>query len=392
MAKSDFCAEKPKLPVGCSDAVQGVLDLAGCIPVVGDAAHDAICKAVGNIGNVLLRTMPALIPLMGQLSEQLENQKPPKHAVKKAEQMKAFSCPIKGKVKTGAKKANGASSRGKRIKQAKREQKAACTNGKCFTGDTLVLTKSGFCPIKQIQKGDDLYSRDEYTKKIGFQKVEEVFQTEAHTIYKIRLQGGQEIHTTAYHPFFIEGKGWVNAIRLREGDWMDTMEKAEPITGITKTRQEEPVAVYNLQVAQWSSYFVTKQQIYVHNSEGEHAEKQYRVSEKRKKHILEGESADDPGHGPNRGFERSAFPDSMTDDEAIATVEDVANSPNAAWVRRTGPGEKQVHIGGPAPGEPKFTKSGAPVRYNVTEERNGLKMLVAVEPDGEGIITGFPTG
>ena len=333
MAASDFHADKPKSPIGCSDVIQGVLDLAGCIPVVGDAAKDTICKAVGNLGNAILITMPALFPMIGMFSELLEqfqNQRPQKNAVNKAKQMKAFSCPIKGKVKTGAKKANGVSSRGKRIKQAKREQKAACTNGKCFTGDTLVLTKSGYCPIKQVQKGDDLYSRDEHTGETGFQKVEEVFQTEAHTIYKIRLQGGQEIHTTAYHPFFIEGKGWVNAIRLQEGDWMDTMEKAEPITGITKTRQEEPVAVYNLQVAQWASYFVTKQQIYVHNSEGEHAEKQYRVSEKRKKHILEGESADDPGHGPNRGFERSAFPDSMTDDEAIATVEDVANSPNAA--------------------------------------------------------------
>lgn len=398
MAKSDLCAEKQDLPIGCSDVIQGVIDVAGCIPVVGDAAQAAVCKTVAGVGNVLLRTMSGLVPMMCQLPDLLEklkgllkkeNPKTPKRAVKKTKHMKAFSSTMKGKVKTGAKKAKGGSNSKKKIKREKTAQKAACVNGKCFTGDTLVLTKSGLCPIKQIQKGDDIYSRNEHTGETGYRKVEDVFQTEAHTIYRIWLNGEQEVKTTAYHPFFVKDRGWVTAIKLRKDDLIETMEGDVPVTDITKVRQEEPVIVYNFHVEEWSSYFVTEYKIYVHNNEEEHGEKQHRVSEERREHILVGKPPDDPGHGPNRGYTRSAFPDSMTDDESIAAIEDVANSRNSTWTRQTGPKEKKSNVGGPASGEPTHTKSGLPVRYKVEGESHGQKIWVIVEPDGEGIVTGF---
>ncbi len=398
MAKSDLCAEKQDLPIGCSDVIQGVIDVAGCIPVVGDAAQAAVCKTVAGAGNVLLRTMSGLVPMMCQLPEMLEklkglmekeNPKMPKRAVKKTKHMKAFSSTMKGKVKTGAKKAKGGSSSKKKIKREKTTQKAACVNGKCFTGDTLVLTKFGLCPIKQIQKGDDIYSRNEHTGETGYRKVEDVFQTEAHTIYRIWLNGEQEVKTTAYHPFFVKNRGWVTAIKLRKDDLIETMEGDVPITGITKVRQEEPVIVYNFHVEEWSSYFVTEYKIYVHNSEGEHAEKPYRVSETRREHILVGNPPKDPGHGPNRGYTRGAFPDSMTDDEAIAAIEDVANNPNLMWKRQSKDGNVTAFRGGPNPNEPAFTISGRSSRYQIEGESHGQYIRVIVEPGGEGIITGF---
>ena len=79
---------------------------------------------------------------------------------------------------------------------------------------------------------------------------------------------------------------------------------------------DEPVDVYNFHVEDYHTYFVGESAVWVHNSE-------CKVSTSRRDHILEGEGPNDPGHGPNRGFGNSAFPDTWTDDYAIKAVEDV---------------------------------------------------------------------
>ena len=133
-------------------------------------------------------------------------------------------------------------------------------------------------------------------------------------------------------------------------------------------------------------YFVGESAVWVHNSE-------CKVSTSRRDHILEGEGPNDPGHGPNRGFGNSAFPDTWTDDYAIKAVEDVANSPNSTWRQSTGPGggrNAPVTIGGPDANAPLTTRNGRPVRFIVEGRNHGLDVRVIVEPGGEGIVTGFP--
>ena len=113
----------------------------------------------------------------------------------------------------------------------------------------------------------------------------------------------------------------------------------------------------------------------------------------RRRHILEGEGPDDPGHGPNRGFGNSAFPDTWSDDNAIKAVEDVANSPKSIWQQATGPGSGRnapKTIGGPDPNAPLTTRNGRPVRFTVEGQNHSLDIRVIVEPGGEGIVTGFP--
>lgn len=107
----------------------------------------------------------------------------------------------------------------------------------------------------------------------------------------------------------------------------------------------------------------------------------------------EGEGPDDPGHGPNRGFGNSAFPDTWSDDNAIKAVEDVANSPKSIWQQSTGPGSGRnapKTIGGPDPNAPLTTRNGRPVRFTVEGQNHSLDIRVIVEPGGEGIVTGFP--
>ncbi len=277
MIKSDLYTENNMSPVSCSDVIQVVLDVAGSIPVVGDAAQAAVGEAVGKAGNAVLRAMPVLVPLMANLPDifqKLKDSMPkgenpaPKRAVATVKAAKVCSGMSKGKVQTGAKKSKSGGT--KDLNREKTNGKAVCVNGKCFTGDTLVLTKSGLRPIKEICKGDDIYSRNEETGETGFQKVKEVFVTEAHTIYHIWLDGKEEVKTTAYHSFFVKDRGWVTAIQLREADLLETAEGTAGITGVTKVRHDKPVDVYNFHVDEWNSFFVSKVLIYVHNKEEEH--------------------------------------------------------------------------------------------------------------------------
>ena len=124
-----------------------------------------------------------------------------------------------------------------------------------------------------------------------------------------------------------------------------------------------------------------------------HEESDYHVSDVRKRHILEGEDPiKDPGHGPNRGFTKNAFPDTWTDEQVISAIERVANSKNSTWKQSTGSGymTAPITIGGPDPAAPCKTNVGSNVRFKVEGRDHSLNITVIVEPSGEGIITGYP--
>lgn len=98
-----------------------------------------------------------------------------------------------------------------------------------------------------------------------------------------------------------------------------------------------------------------------------------------RKHILDG---DETGGGHRHGTGKpgkSEFPKDWSDAKILHEISDVATDPNSKWTQQTG-----------SPGA-KFTKSGKPVRWKVEGTRDGVDITVIVEPDGRGIITGFPT-
>ncbi len=265
-----------------SEAVYAVLDVAGFIPVAGavaDIANTALYIHEGDVGNAIMCGIAA-IPGIGDLASLARKSynafKTSKtgikviNALKKYEGVEKILSSLRGKMKTGAKGLNklaeGFESLFDRIKNLLKH--ICIKKGRCFTGDTLVPTKHGYTAIKEIQKGDGILSRDEKTGKTGFKEVEDVFIRTVHTIYHVWLDGKEEIKTTAYHPVYVQGQGWVTAINLREGDTLETMEGTACITKIVKERHEEPVTVYNLAVKDWVSYFVGNLRVYVHNGNG----------------------------------------------------------------------------------------------------------------------------
>ncbi len=258
-----------------SDVIHGVLDVAGFIPGVGavaDLANAGLYAAEGNwleAASSLASAIPGIgdtIALAKKTGKVLKGLKGTK-ALDKAKDMKSMFSALRGKAKTGASKAKnkGMKNRKEAFDNVELEHKEKCVNGRCFTGDTLVCTRDGYKPIKKIQKGDEVYSRNAETGETGFKEVEEVFCTTTHTIYHLWINGKEDIKTTAYHPVYIEGQGWVTAINLREGDAIETVDGIACITKIVKERHEEPVPVYNFHVKDWASYFVGKVRSYVHN-------------------------------------------------------------------------------------------------------------------------------
>ena len=157
-----------------SEAVHAVLDVAGFIPVVGavaDIANTALYIHEGDAGNAIMCGIAA-IPGIGDLASLARKSynafKTSKtgikvmNALKKYKGVEKILSSLRGKMKTGARGLSKLSEGfGKLFDRIKNLLKGGCMDGRCFTGDTLVLTKHGYTAIKEIQKGDEILSRDE---------------------------------------------------------------------------------------------------------------------------------------------------------------------------------------------------------------------------------------
>lgn len=140
----------------------------------------------------------------------------------------------------------------------------------CFAAGTPLLTPYGSQPVESFKPGDLLLSRDEGTPEgpVEIKAVEEVF-VRTGRVLNLHI-GGQVIRTTPEHPFWVRGKGWVEAGGLVAGDalvgydgqWVTVEEVYD--TGEYET-------VYNLRVADFHTYFVGCDQwgfsVWAHNAD-----------------------------------------------------------------------------------------------------------------------------
>ena len=80
--------------------------------------------------------------------------------------------------------------------------------GKSFTGDTLVLTATGYRPIREIEAGDKVAAMDELTGRVVWRKVLETYQRVAPGTLTLTVEDAdgniEELTTTPEHPFHVE--------------------------------------------------------------------------------------------------------------------------------------------------------------------------------------------
>ena len=138
---------------------------------------------------------------------------------------------------------------------------------KCFVAGTMISTVSGLTAIENIRAGDIVLSADEKTGERGFKKVVETYVRETMKLVHL-IVNGEEIVTTEGHPFYVRELGFVVASELSEGDVLTDSDGNEmPIESVRTEITASPVTVYNFQVEEYHTYFVSDTGILVHNAD-----------------------------------------------------------------------------------------------------------------------------
>ena len=143
-------------------------------------------------------------------------------------------------------------------------------SSQCFTGETLVSTENGFVQISEINVGDYVWTENVETGEKELKQVLQVYVNETDTLVHLSItdENGSEttINTTENHPFYTEGKGWVTASKLEIGDILHTKDgKIQVVKEVSLEKLEAPVKVYNLEVDEQHTYFVSRVGVLVHN-------------------------------------------------------------------------------------------------------------------------------
>jgi hypothetical protein len=115
--------------------------------------------------------------------------------------------------------------------------------------------------------GDRVLSFNFETGEAEYKEVTEVFVNETYELLAFTV-GGEIIDTTAGHPFYVEGRGFVEAGELRVGDVLVSDDgELLPLDDIGIVRLDEPIKVYNLLVEGNHNYFVAYVGVLVHNAD-----------------------------------------------------------------------------------------------------------------------------
>ena len=131
----------------------------------------------------------------------------------------------------------------------------------CFVPGTKVWTVTGTVPIETIHMGDWVLAQNVDTGELAYKPV--AATTLGPPVSLIEIHAGPEtIRCTLGHLFWISGTGWRMAKELKTGDRLHTTKGALAIDSVEKTGES---ACHNLIVPEFNTYFVTDQQVLVHD-------------------------------------------------------------------------------------------------------------------------------
>ncbi|MBX7059741.1 MAG: HINT domain-containing protein [Leptospirales bacterium] len=147
----------------------------------------------------------------------------------------------------------------------------------CFVAGTLVRVHHStpgarfqgghyYKVVEDIVPGDLVLAKDEDSGELLYSRVQQTFIRSADRIYQIRYEDGTLIETTWSHPFYVRGKGWIEARYLRAGDVGETAAgQGLMISSVEIDPRYE--TVYNFEVEKHHNYFVSEAGVLVHNED-----------------------------------------------------------------------------------------------------------------------------
>ena len=132
-------------------------------------------------------------------------------------------------------------------------------NASCFAAGTMIETADGDHTIEEIQIGDLVLSANPETGEIAYKPVVNTYVHVTDTVLYLTIDE-EIIETTEDHPFWVEGQGWTSAKLLQPGDVVrlkDGSTQCVDNIEIVELPEGEYVAVYNFEVADFHTYFVS---------------------------------------------------------------------------------------------------------------------------------------
>jgi hypothetical protein len=137
--------------------------------------------------------------------------------------------------------------------------------GGCFIAGTLVWTENGLAPIERIRCGDYVQAKNVGTGEKGLKRVVSTFVHLKNNLVAMSLNGTM-IETTDAHPFWVDACGWICANSLENGDPLETYAGDPRRIGLIKRgARETETEVYNIEVEEWHTYYVSDLGVLVHN-------------------------------------------------------------------------------------------------------------------------------
>ncbi|MCP4677915.1 MAG: hypothetical protein GY854_20850 [Deltaproteobacteria bacterium] len=133
----------------------------------------------------------------------------------------------------------------------------------CFAAGTLVSTPEGFRNIEDLREGDAVYGWDFEQGTVIVATITRTHVSVSEEIYTVAV-GNSKIEVTSAHPFYVEGEGWVHVRDLEVGGALTAM--AGGAFGIDSiSARNETTTVYNIHVDEVNNYFVSEDELLVHN-------------------------------------------------------------------------------------------------------------------------------
>ncbi len=133
--------------------------------------------------------------------------------------------------------------------------------GECFAPETPVMTRQGLRPIRSIQPGDLVLSKDVSTGELAYKPVLHKSVGRLRALLRLTI-GSEEFITTAGHQFWQSGDGWKQARQLSVDGRIHSLQRSEAVQNLTGG---PVVAPHNLVVADTHTFFVGESLLLVHD-------------------------------------------------------------------------------------------------------------------------------
>jgi Pretoxin HINT domain len=140
----------------------------------------------------------------------------------------------------------------------------------CFLAGTIVAAPNGYKPIETLKTRDKVLCFDEKTGTFKTSVVTNTFEHQTNFYYRLVFDDGTVLEVTPEHRIFTKN-GWKTVDNLAINDWVSGKHSGIGLGEFVKQSKLiqiqtklEPVKVYNIEVAEFHTYFANG--IIVHNA------------------------------------------------------------------------------------------------------------------------------